>query len=320
MRGDLRGGALARLSVVTLRDSCKNQEREVKRKYLYVFIHHIKKTTHQVHYTARAYARIQGSVARRRLASAADDVTAFLKIDHCGSCGVEMPWEWVPAVEVGGRRLAGTGVWRSTLINGLCVGCHEGRERKRWQEERLQRLRKQFIRIVGGVKPYREFTLERYEVAPGNKLALEQIERFGSSRNLYLWGPCGVGKTHLAVASLRRCFASGGSIALITPSQLVRKLRMKPPDQEQQAIDALLAVDTLVIDNLGVGGDTPFARQILQEVLDGRDFADRGGLIVTSQYSVATLARRLDDRSIPSRLAGMCRVIEIRGNDRRTFR
>lgn len=87
---------------------------------------------------------------------------------------------------------------------------------------------------------------------------------------------------------------------------------MKPPEEEQQAIDRLVEADVLVVDELG-NGESAYGRLILQEILDARDFADRGGLIVTSQFSVSALARRWNERSIPSRLAGMCRVVEVRG-------
>ena len=168
------------------------------------------------------------------------------------------------------------------------------------------------------MKPYRDFTFERYDVTPGNRDAVEFAKQFDRFKdNLYLWGLWGVGKTHLAMALLRRCFARGASSAVVTPARLVRKLRMKTPDEEQQAVDHFIRMDVLLIDDLGVGGDSPYARQVLQEILDGRDFNDRGGLVVTSQHSIKALARRLTDGAIPSRLAGMCRVIGITGPDRR---
>jgi DNA replication protein DnaC len=92
---------------------------------------------------------------------------------------------------------------------------------------------------------------------------------------------------------------------------------MKSPEDEQRVLEGFIRVPVLVVDDVGAGSETAYARQALQEILDGRDFEDRGGLVVTSQFSLNALSGRLNDRSIPSRLAGMCRVIEIRGPDHR---
>jgi DNA replication protein DnaC len=245
-------------------------------------------------------------------------MTAFLKIDRCRVCQQDWPWEWVPPLILRGTPLAGTGVWRSALVDGCCTACADTIDRERKRASHARRLRAEFIHVVGGVKPYRAFTFERYRLTPGNRIAFQRAKEFEPSRdNLYLWGPCGLGKTHLAVAILRQWFARGASIELVTPFQLVRKLRMKTPEEEERAIGRLITVKALLLDDLGVGSDTAFARQLLQEILDGRDFKDRGGLVVTSQYSLSGLAVRFHDRSIPSRLAGMCRVVEMSGTDGR---
>ncbi len=248
-------------------------------------------------------------------------MTAFLKIDDCKACHRAIPWEWAPAVLVRGSPLAGTGVWRSQLVDRRCPACVAALEAKRQEERRMLGLRKELIEVLGGEKPYREFTFERYKVAPGSAVAYEQAKRFNpASENLYLWGPCGVGKTHLAYAAARRCFEETLSVVIVWVPQLGRQVRMKEPEQEQVAIDRLSRAEALILDDLGAGSDTAFNRQILQELLDARDFNDRGGLIVTSKYSLDALAEKLNEDTIPSRLAGMSEIIEIRGQDYRLVR
>jgi len=181
-------------------------------------------------------------------------------------------------------------------------------------------LKRRLVEIMGGEKPYREFTFSHYEIAAGNRVAFTKASSFNpEADNLYFWGPCGVGKTHLAYATARRCFEEGRSVALLKPSELLRQVRRwaKEPSEEQIAIDRFVRVDVLVLDDFGIGGDTAYARQILQEIFDGRDYADRTGVIVTSKYSLSQLAQKLDDDTVPSRLAGMCHVVEIAGPDRR---
>jgi len=232
-----------------------------------------------------------------------------------------IPWEWAPAVLVHGKPLPGTGVWCSQLRDGLCPACAAEAEERGQRERKAAAIRMDLIKLLGGPKPYREFTFERYEVTPENRLAYERSKCFTSTKdNLYLWGACGVGKTHLTWAAARYCFQETRSVIILPAWQLSRRVRMKDPEKEQAAIDEFVDADTLLLDDLGTGPDTAFSRQILQEVLDGRDFKERAGLLVTSKYSLDDLAAKLGDDAIPSRMAGMCQVIKIKGVDRRLLR
>jgi DNA replication protein DnaC len=245
-------------------------------------------------------------------------MTAFLKIDNCNTCQRPLPWEWIPAVLLNSKPMAGTGVWRSQLIDGRCPACQAALDVRRQKEQRSSRLRRELIQLLGGEKPYREFTFDRYEVTPGNRRANDCCVNFDpAAENLYLWGPCGVGKTHLAYASGRRCFEQALSVCIVPAGQLSRKARLQGPEHEQAAVDEWVNADVLVLDDLGMGQHTIYSRQILKEILDGRDFADHAGLIVTSPYALDDLATTLQDDSIPSRLAGLCQVVQLKGKDRR---
>ena len=217
-----------------------------------------------------------------------------------------------------GRVLAGTGVWRSGLAEGRCPACVAAIETQRRNEQRALAIRGELIELLGGEKPYHEFTFEKYQIAEGNRLAYECAKHLNpAAENLYLWGSCGVGKTHLAWATARRCFEETLSVTILRAAQLSRKVRMKDPENEQAAIDGFVNAEMLVLDDLGTGSDTIFSRQIVQEILDGRDACYRAGLVVTSKYSLNALAAKFGDDTISSRLAGMCRVIEVVGSDHR---
>jgi DNA replication protein DnaC len=232
-----------------------------------------------------------------------------------------MAREWAPPVVLAGKTLVGTGVWRSALHDGRCEGCQQTLHERQAREQHRQRLRHRFINQAGGVRAYREYTFERYRVTDGNRTAVALALQFDPARNnVYIWGPCGVGKTHLAVALVRRWFSRGASFVLLTPFQLIRRLRMRSPEEEQAAIDALIQTPLLGLDDLGAVPETAYGRQVLQEILDARHLRERGGLIVTSPHPPRRLADRSSEPALVSRLVRMCDVVEIRGTDQRQGR
>lgn len=248
-------------------------------------------------------------------------MSAFLKIDECKGCHKNLPWDFVPAVLAGGRPLAGTGVWSSPLTGGLCPTCLEAEAAGQWEQRRRIEERARLVALLGGEKPLREFTFERFEVTAENRLGYQRSKGFNpATDNLYLWGGCGVGKTHLAWAAARRCVEESLSVTILRSGQISRKVRMKDPWEEEAIINELAEADTLVLDDVGAGTVTGFSRQVIQELLDQRDFNDRAGLIVTSPYGLDELAQRLAADAIPSRLAGLCDVIEVGGTDHRLSR
>jgi chromosomal replication initiation ATPase DnaA len=162
------------------------------------------------------------------------NMSAFLKIDTCQNCCQPRPWEWVPAVFIRGKPLAGTGVWRSELIDGQCLHCRAKEVLRIQQERRTLARRAALIRLLGGEKPFREFTFVNFAVTPSNQRALECCQKFNPAiENLYLWGACGVGKTHLSSAIIRTCFDETLSVARVQTAQLSRRVRMKDPPRNR---------------------------------------------------------------------------------------
>lgn len=172
-------------------------------------------------------------------------------------------------------------------------------------------------KIFGGERPAREYQMDAFVTDLENSEAFEFADCFHGQEDVYLWGPCGVGKTHLACAMVRTAVEMGKTAIAMKPSQLSRYLRVKEATVQEARIAELATADVLLIDELGIGKETDFALQILQEVLDVRADNYRRGLIITSNYSLADFALKIGEDAIPSRLRKMCRIIKIGGQDRR---
>lgn len=187
--------------------------------------------------------------------------------------------------------------------------CQQCVEDKALEEKKAIAAKAWDIKRLGGLKAYERFTFDNYD----NKAAIDKCEGYPDI-NLYLWGLAGTGKTHLATALVR--FWDDGRV--VKPQAILRRLRgLKSGKDEQAVLDTLAGFPHLVIDDLGVEKSTAFSLSSLYEIIESRDMAYRTGLIVTSNLSLTALAEKLGDDRIASRLAGMCRVIQITGTDRR---
>lgn len=184
-----------------------------------------------------------------------------------------------------------------------CESCKTAMKNISKQEQRNRDINK-----LGGLKAYDQFTFDKFT----NKAAVKLCANFPAI-NLFLWGPAGTGKTHLATATIRELAGT-----VVKPQHIYRQCRgLKDGVEEQAAIDSFINTPFLVIDDLGVDKKTDWSFSTLYEVIDGRDMAERKGLIVTSNLSLTALAERLGDDRISSRLAGMCKIIEMTGKDMR---
>jgi len=147
---------------------------------------------------------------------------------------------------------------------------------------------------------------------------------------LLLYGPPGSGKTHLAVAAFRerlnelarqRGVHSGWDMAgqWHNVSRLLRGTQRRcfgdGTEHEQDVLDELRAAEVLVLDDIGIRGLSDWKSEFLYSVVDDR-WAYRGATIVTSNLTPEGLATLIGER-ITSRLAGLCDIVPVMGDDMR---
>jgi DNA replication protein DnaC len=185
---------------------------------------------------------------------------------------------------------------------------------------------------------------KRYMAASFSKLpkAVQAV----ADESAYLYGSVGTGKTYaMAAMMLREAMAirpiedryqslpdeiqrvryhpareDSYPVFVSTPRFLlaIRSTfrRQDSDDTEESVISRYAkASGTLYLDDIGAEQATDWARQALYLLLDER-YSEERRTVISGNLSLEELAHRLDDR-IASRIAGMCKVVEIKGADRR---
>jgi len=212
---------------------------------------------------------------------------------------------------------------------------------------------------------FSNFDTDAYDGEPGADVwnrSLKQtrivVEAFarefpaGSESGLLLMGPCGVGKTHLAVAALRALVLRGHQGLFYDYRELLKEIQASynPVSQatEMGVLEPVLTTEVLLLDDIGASKPSAWALETVGHILNTR-YNERRVTLLTTNYPDApgpaaasggksssssrstgssgstfgaapaqedSLTDRLSAR-IRSRLYEMCRTIEIAAPDYR---
>ena len=181
-------------------------------------------------------------------------------------------------------------------------------------------------------KRYQHCSLDTFrEKVPVLKVAKKRVQEFvdlwpypPEGKGLLLMGPCGVGKTHLAVAALIEIIQSGkpGKLLFSNFQDLIQEIQASfdadAATSKSELLQPLLDADLLVLDELGSQKPTQFVQDTLYYVINTRYNQERTTIFTTNYYDRTadakeeTLEQRIGTR-LRSRLAEMAERIEITG-------
>lgn len=237
-----------------------------------------------------------------------------IEFEACAGCKRSVDKLWVESILWENKTLPGTGQWISNLENGLCEICLQSEAKKDAANVDVL-IKEKNLSDAGFFNKHLNMSFANFEVTtPSQNKLRNQMTTDG---NFFLYGPRGVGKTHLAVSFLKHRLSLGHRIAFRNVPRLLMDLRQQSQlGNDAAVIDTLLSYGGLALDDLGVEKPSEWVLQILYLIVDGWDLKDKKGLVVTSNYSLDEISARLNDR-IASRVAGMCKVYKMEGRDRR---
>jgi len=133
---------------------------------------------------------------------------------------------------------------------------------------------------------------------------------------LFLYGPCGVGKTHLAVAIAKFAMEYNGVNAYfaVVPDLLDHLRATFDPNSGSgydERFTAIRNAPMLVLDDLGTESATPWAREKLYQLINHR-YVEQMPTVITSNVDQRKVDERIMSRILDHRLT---EYVEIDGED-----
>ncbi len=225
-----------------------------------------------------------------------------------------------------------------------CADAEQAQHRE--QQAERERLGQELVRQAGlqhGKRARMTFSAwDAQRNPPWSGQALASVQAYvtevvqAGQNWLYLHGPYGVGKTHLAVAAVRRVAFE----RLWRPQVVVWPAHCSAVQQswsqdvaeagpsERQLWNAMQTADLLLIDDIDKRHATPWAMEKLYEVMDYRQEREKPTLItanhgleeLTALWSLANQPEHVRDTgaAILSRIAGqLWGMVELGGTDQR---
>ena len=163
-----------------------------------------------------------------------------------------------------------------------------------------------------------DYRSKRYSNYDNPELAMKVKKIVDLKLSVVLSGTPGLGKTHLAVASLLHMMKRYDKkpLFLSAPELFVElRDRIKNNVTEQSIIDRYLRTPLLVVDDLGVETKTDRSVETFYSIIDGRSRSNRQ-IIITSELTIKEIGEIYGDR-LASRLCGMGEYLRFEGDDYR---
>jgi DNA replication protein DnaC len=130
----------------------------------------------------------------------------------------------------------------------------------------------------------------------------------GIEQGLLLMGPCGVGKTHLAVAALQNIVLRGHAGLFYDYRELLKEIQdsynAESQSTEMSVLEPVLKADLLVLDDVGSSKPSLWALETVGHILNTR-YNERRVTLLTTNFLDAEPSPTASNPLVVTRVAGM---------------
>ncbi|MDE6592603.1 MAG: ATP-binding protein [Oscillospiraceae bacterium] len=141
------------------------------------------------------------------------------------------------------------------------------------------------------------------------------------SGNILMYGPTGVGKTHLSMAIAKELTAKGFNViygSVINILQAVENEHFGRAVKGTDTLSTLFESDLLILDDLGAEHDTPFNEMTLYNIINTR-INTGSPFVISTNIMPDTFAERYNERIISRLMCSSKRLLFV-GNDIRQLK
>lgn len=136
-----------------------------------------------------------------------------------------------------------------------------------------------------------------------------------SKQGIFLVGPNGIGKNHLAAAIAKDLAVKMKTVYFGSITKIKTKICDAFGKGVEEAVSDLLKYDLLCINDLGAEQKTEFMKALVFDIVD-RLYEDKRGIIITTNLNSTEIKDRYGVRVL-SRISEMCKIVKYRDRDHR---